>query len=158
MAERLASAEQIGPVRGLKELAYLNRQTCGNGWVMIGDARAFLDPIYSSGLFLALQSAELAAECVNDALEADDVAASRLGAFEPALGEGVEVIRRLIHAFYDPDFSFSEFAKQFPDQRRALIDCLVGDVLKDMTAFKDSLGKMTLPPPPLHSQAPMSAV
>jgi 2-polyprenyl-6-methoxyphenol hydroxylase-like FAD-dependent oxidoreductase len=39
------------------------------GWVMIGDARAFLDPIYSSGLYLALGSAELAAQCIDDALK-----------------------------------------------------------------------------------------
>ena len=46
LADRLANAERVGPVRGSRHLAYLNRQTCGDGWVMIGDARAFLDPIH----------------------------------------------------------------------------------------------------------------
>ena len=75
--------------------------------------------------------------------------AARLGRFEPALSSGVEVIRRMIHAFYDPGFSFPKFAQRFPEHRPSLIDCLVGDVLKDMTPFKDALAQMTAPRPPL---------
>jgi flavin-dependent dehydrogenase len=150
LADRLANAQRTGPVRGIRQLAYLNRQTCGDGWVMIGDARAFLDPIYSSGLYLALGSAELAAGCIDDALKAGDVSAARLGAFEPALWKGVEIIRRLIHAFYDPQFSFPKFAQRFPEQRAALIDCLIGDVVgKDVSAFTKALETMTPPPAPL---------
>jgi len=151
LADRLALATRIGPARGSRHLAYLNRQTCGDGWVMIGDARAFLDPIYSSGLYLALGSAELAAQCIDDALKNDDVSAERLGRFEPALWKGVDVVRRLIHAFYDPNFSFPKFAERFPEHRAALIDCLVGDVIKDMSGFTAALAQMTPPPPPLGS-------
>ncbi len=150
LSERLVNAERVGPVRGTRQMAYLNRQTCGDGWVMIGDARAFLDPIYSSGLYLALGSAELAAGCIDDALKSGDLSAARLGAFEPALWEGVGVIRRLIHAFYDPQFSFPKFAERFPEQRAALIDCLIGDVVgKDLTSFTAALEQMTPPPGPL---------
>jgi flavin-dependent dehydrogenase len=149
LAARLKNAERVGPVRGLQRLAYLNKQTCGDGWVMIGDARAFLDPIYSSGLFLALGSAELAATCIEDALAANDLSAERLGAFEPALRDGVETVRQLIHAFYDPKFSFRDFTDRFPEQRRGLIDCLVGDVVKDMSSFRKALSTMSSPPPPL---------
>lgn len=153
LAARLAKAKRIGPVRALGRLAYLNRKTCGNGWVMIGDARAFLDPIYSSGIFLALGSAELAAQCIHEALIAHDVSAARLGKFEPDLWAGVDVIRRLIHAFYDPSFSFTKFAQRFPEHRAALIDCLVGDVLKDMRPFTEALSQMTPPPAPLLAAA-----
>ena len=150
LAEQLDGATLASPVRGLRELAYRNRQLAGDGWIMIGDAGAFLDPIYSSGLFLALASAELAASCVHEALEAGDVSSERLGAYGQPLMQGVEVIRRLIYAFYDPEFSFRKFADRFPDQRAALIDCLVGDVVnKDMTPFLDALAQMTCPPEPL---------
>lgn len=154
LADRLSSAQRIGPVRGSRHLAYLNRQTCGDGWVMIGDARAFLDPIYSSGLYLALGSAELAAQCIDDALKNDDLSAARIGRFEPALWKGVDVVRRLIHAFYDPNFSFPKFAERFPEHRAALIDCLVGDVIKDLSAFTAALTQMTPPPVPLGSNLP----
>ncbi len=67
------------------------------------------------------------------------------------LWQGIEVIHRLVRAFYDPGFSFHKFAERFPDQRAALIDCLVGDVVhKDMSRFLESLAQMTSPPAPLH--------
>jgi len=116
---------------------------------MIGDARAFLDPIYSSGLYLALTSAELAADCVDAALAANDLSQAALGTFEPKLMSGVDVIRRLIHAFYDPQFSFTKFLQRHPQQWKSLIDCLIGDVLKDMLEFKTALAEMTPVPPPL---------
>lgn len=150
LADRLSEATRVDRVRARRELAYVNRKTSGDGWVMIGDARAFLDPIYSSGLFLALASGELAADSIHAALAADDVSGSKLGAFEAALGEGLEVVRRLIYAFYDPEFSFGAFAERFPEHRPELIDCLTGDVVgKDMSAFLGALAEMTPVPTPL---------
>lgn len=140
----LAGSERVAPVRGLRRLAYCNRQTVGDGWVMVGDAAAFLDPIYSSGLFLALGSAVMAADCAAEALAAGECSAERLGRFKPALTQGMRVIRKLIDAFYDPSFSFTEFSRHFPEHRAALIDCLVGDVVgKDMSAFLEALSRMT---------------
>jgi flavin-dependent dehydrogenase len=150
LSARLGNATRTAPVRGIRQLAYRNRAFAGDGWVMIGDAAAFLDPIYSSGLFLALASAELAAGCIHDGLEAGDCSASRLGAFAGPLVAGVEVIRRLIHAFYDTGFSFRQFVERYPEERPALIDCLVGDVIdKDMNRFLNALATMTPPPSPL---------
>jgi flavin-dependent dehydrogenase len=148
--DRLSAATRTEPVRGIPRLAYRNRQTAGDGWVMVGDAAAFLDPIYSSGLFLALGSAELAADCIHEALSEEDLSAARLGAFAAPLGRGVEVIRRLIHAFYDPAFRFRDFVQRYPEHRGALIDCLVGNVIdRDMHGFLDALAQMTPPPAPL---------
>lgn len=149
LAQRLQNAERVDSVRGIRRLAYLNRQVTGDGWLMIGDAAGFLDPIYSSGLFLALASAELAAGCVHSALEKDDVSAGELGGFTAALWDGVDVVWRLIKAYYDPAFSFRDFAARYPEHRATLIDCLVGDVVdKEMTPFLDALAEMT--PPPLR--------
>ncbi len=150
LSESLSKATLEGTVRGLRRLAYRNQQIVGNGWVMIGDSAAFLDPIYSSGLFLAMGSAELAVACIEDALTSGDLSGEKLGAFTKPLWGGIEVIRRLIHAFYDPTFSFGKFVERFPEQRPALIDCLVGDVVgKDMSPFLDALAQMTPPPNPL---------
>ena len=144
LSARLADASMVAPVRGGSGvLAYRNTQTVGDGWAMVGDARAFLDPIYSSGVFLALESAEQAAASIHDGLLAGDVSAAALGTFENRLNDGVGVISKLIHAFYDPQFSFEGFLARHPDQRRALIDCLVGDVFKDMRSFVSALETMT---------------
>lgn len=148
LKERLAKATRTDNVRGIRELAYRNRQVTGNGWVMIGDAAAFLDPIYSSGLFLALGSAELAAASVHEGLKDGNLSAEKLGSFVGPLEEGIEIFKRLIFAFYDPSFSFGEFLKKYPQHRPALIDCLVGDVIdKDMGSFLmalDELSPMTV--------------
>ena len=61
-----------------------------------------------------------------------------------------EVFWRLVRAFYDETFSFRAFVERFPEQRTALVDCLVGDVVgKDMTSFLSALALMTDPPPRL---------
>jgi hypothetical protein len=156
LSERLTTARRVGPVRGLRQLAY--RQPA-DLWRWLGDdwRRA---RVSRSDLFLRFVSgagsAELAAGCIESALTANDFSAARLGAFEPALWDGVDSVRRLIYAFYDPKFSFREFAERFPDQRRSLIDCLVGDVIKDMSAFKNALAQMTPPPPPLSNSVRLS--
>jgi flavin-dependent dehydrogenase len=150
LARFLDGAQRADKVRGIRRLAYLNRNVVGDGWVMIGDAAGFLDPIYSSGLYLALASAELAAACVHDGLEAGDVSRERLGRFAKPLWDGVDVVWRLIQAFYDPGFSFQEFTTRFPEHRTALIHCLVGDVVgKDMRPLTDALATMTPAPPRL---------
>ena len=146
LMKRLENSRMTGRIRGMNQLAYVNRKTSGDGWVMLGDARAFLDPIYSSGMLLALASAHMAAERIDHGLRTGDLSGANLGSFEPILTAGVNVIRQLIHAFYDPEFSFPRFLKQFPTQRSALIDCLIGDVFKDMEAFSAALASMTSPP------------
>ena len=143
LAARLAKAQRSDRVRGLREMAYRNRRMAGDGWVMIGDAAAFLDPIYSSGLYLALGSAELAAGSIHKALQLDDPSAARIGAHLERLGGGVAVIEKLIRAFYTPGFSFRRFIDHHPEHRKALIECLVGDVVgKNMVAFTDALDDM----------------
>ncbi len=144
LVDCLENASKASPIHGLRRLAYRHRQLAGPGWVMIGDAAAFLDPIYSSGLFLALGSAEMAADSIHEGLVSSNLTAHQLGSHLPPLSQGIEVIRRLIMAFYDENFSFAKFVDRFPQQRAALIDCLVGDVIqKDMTSFTTALDEMT---------------
>ena len=127
---RLAKATRCGPARVAKDYSYRARRIAGEGWVLVGDAFAFLDPIYSSGVFLALKSGEMAAEAVSSALRDGDCSAGRLGAFGPTLIRGTEAIERLVHAFYAPGFSFATFVRAHPNHRRSLVDLLVGDVFE----------------------------
>lgn len=151
LVKRLESAKMVGRILGMNQLAYANSRTSGDGWVMIGDARAFLDPIYSSGLCLALASGEMASRTIKQGLDSGDVSARVLGSFEPGYNAGVEVMRRLIHAFYDPEFSFPQFLQRFPTLRDSLIGCLIGDVFGDMRPFLAALAQMTPPPAPVLS-------
>lgn len=128
--ERVEGARQVRDVKVAKDFSYLAERIAGDGWVLVGDAFGFLDPIYSSGVFLALKSGEMAADAVLDALQADDPSAARLGAFEEEYRAGMKAIRQLVYAFYDKEFSFSRFLKRYPEHREAVVDLLVGNVYR----------------------------
>ena len=73
--------QQLFPVKVTKDFSYRANRIAGDGWVLVGDAFGFLDPVYSSGLFLALKSGEMAADAINEALEKEDFSAEQLGRF-----------------------------------------------------------------------------
>ena len=128
---RLAGASRVSQAFVTSDFSYCARQLAGDGWVLIGDAFGFLDPVYSSGVFLALKTGEWAADAVHEALSAGEVTGARLGVFAPGLLRGMHLIRQLIHAFYDPSFSFKEFHKLHPEYRDHIVRILIGDVFND---------------------------
>ncbi len=131
LATRLASAQPVMPIRAIRDFSYRSRRIAGDGWVLAGDAFGFIDPIYSTGVFLALKSGEMAADAIHDALLAGDPSADRLGRFEPELRRGMEALRKLVYAYYDPGFSFSDFLRRYPNCRQQLVSMLVGNVYTD---------------------------
>ncbi len=130
LAPRLEQAEMIESVRVAKEYSYRSRQVAGEGWVLVGDAFGFLDPLYSSGILLALKSGELAGDAVADALDADDTSAERLGAWAPDFIRGMERMRRLVVEFYD-GFNFGKFVKRHPHLKGHITDMLIGDLFNE---------------------------
>lgn len=131
LKERLQAAEQLNSVRTTRDFSYRADRVAGDGWVLVGDAYCFLDPMYSSGVFLALKSGELAADAIDAALKADDTSAARLGIFGDELAGGTEAIRKLVYAFYDAEFSFGRFLKAHPECRQGVVDILSGSVFKE---------------------------
>jgi flavin-dependent dehydrogenase len=127
---RIAAAERIGPFRVAKEYSYRARRVAGDGWVLVGDAFGFLDPLYSSGILLALKSGALAADAIVAALAAGDVSAERLGCWGPGYVAGLERMRKLVCAFYD-GLNFGRFVRSHPDRKPLLTDILIGDIFKD---------------------------
>ena len=148
LEERLQGAEQVTDIQAQKDFSYISRRIAGDGWILAGDAFGFLDPIYSSGVFLALKSGEMAADSIADAFEADDFSAARLGQHGDSLVAGIEALRRLVYAFYDRDFSFAHFLRRFPDCRDDLTYLLMGHVFRrEFNGLMGHLGEaMDLPP------------
>ena len=126
---RIAAAARVGPFRVAKEYSYRSRQVAGDGWVLVGDAFGFLDPLYSSGILLALKSGALAAEAIVSALAAGDPSAERLGSWGPGYIAGLERMRKLVCAFYD-GLNFGRFVRDNPDHKPLLTDILIGDIFK----------------------------
>jgi len=145
MAERLARAELASPVRVVADFSYRARRCSGDGWVLVGDAFGFIDPVYSTGVFLALKSGQMAADSTAAALRDGETTGGRLGSFAREFAAGMEAMRKLVHAFYTPGFSFANFVRQHPEHRDRLVDLLIGNVFKpgvtdifeDMKSFCD---------------------
>jgi flavin-dependent dehydrogenase len=130
LGPRLAGARQVEPVRVAKEYSYKSREVAGDGWVLVGDAFGFLDPLYSSGILLALKSGQLAADAIVAALDAGDPSAARLGAWGPEYIRGMERMRRLVCEFYD-GLNFGKFVKRNPHLRGHVTDLLIGDLFNE---------------------------
>jgi geranylgeranyl reductase family protein len=150
---RVEGAERVDKIYSIIDYSYRSRQCAGEGFILIGDAYGFLDPIYSSGVLLAMKMAELAADAIHDAFKSDDFSAARLGQFQPKLDRGIESMRKLVYAFYDDDFSFSRFLQKYPDQRVNIINLLIGDVFRDgVDEVYGPLSEFAEIPPPLYEQ------
>src|SRR5207244_772907 len=113
-----------------KDYSYRSKEVAGDGWVLIGDAFGFLDPLYSSGVLLALKSGELAADAIAEGLQHGDVSAAQLGKWGDLFNRGVDRMRRLVCEYYD-GFSFGKFVKNFPHLRNTVTDLLIGDLFTD---------------------------
>ena len=114
-SRRMTDAERVGDVHVLSDFSYRASRCAGDGWVLVGDAFGFLDPMYSSGVFLALKSGEMAADAINEAFERSDFSdacSSASGA--TTLSDGMQTIRKLVYAFYTPDFSLRPVRQGVP--------------------------------------------
>ncbi len=150
IAKRIENAERVSQVYVTSDFSYRARRVAGDGWVLCGDAFCFLDPIYSSGVFFALKSAELTADAVHEAVEANDVSAARLGQHGKMLADGIHAMRQLVYAFYNKNFSFGQFNREHPELHNHVVRLLIGDVFNhDVDVVFDALReKIPLPERP----------
>ena len=125
-SSRLKDAEPLDDLAVAKEFSYTTTQAAGDGWTLVGDAWGFIDPVYSSGVYFAMKSADMASECVVDALRHDDPSEERLGVWSDEFKAGTKWVRKLVHAFYSGEFRVGQFVKEYPHHAGPLTDLLVG--------------------------------
>jgi len=148
LKRRIRDGKQEGKFSVAKEFSYTTTQHSGDGWVLVGDAYGFIDPIYSSGVFLALKSADMAADSICNGLRRNDLSAEQLGSWTYEFDESVQWIRKLVHTFYNKDFSFGRFMKEYPQYGGNLTDLLIGRIFegepgamfKDLDPWIENLG------------------
>ncbi len=128
--ERLTSARRVSGFFATKDYSYRSKAVAGEGWVLVGDAFGFLDPLYSSGVLLALRSGEMAADAIVEGLRLGNLSAAQLGKWGPVFNRGVDRMRRLVCEYYD-GFSFGQFARRFPHLRGTITDLLIGDLFTE---------------------------
>ena len=156
---RVEGSERVDKIYSILDYSYRSKHNSGNGFIIIGDAYGFLDPIYSSGVLLALKMAELAADAIHDAFNHNDFSAARLGQYQAKLDRGIESMRKLVYAFYNDGFSFAGFLRKYPDERVHIINLLIGDVFKEgVDSVYGPMSEFAEIPPPLYEQVDGSMV
>ncbi len=132
LSERLAGAELVGHLHATGNYSYACSRMAGPRWLMVGDAYAFVDPIFSSGVFLAMNSAVLAADVVEAALREPAREPALQSAYARTIREGVDAFSWFIHRFTSPAMRYL-FANPRNNWRleEALISMLAGDVFRD---------------------------
>jgi len=153
----LAPGQPFGPYRVTGEYSYRSLHCATDGLVLAGDAFAFLDPVFSSGVFIALRSGELAAETVDAALTEGNFSAARFQEYGERVCYGVESMRKLVYAFYNTAFSFREFLVEYPNLKGDMTDCLMGNLFLDFKPLFDAVAKFIEVPAPLAHGKPIAA-
>src|SRR5262245_2658754 len=126
----IKDAKRCDIFRIQKEYTYRAKQAAGDGWCLVGDAFGFLDPLYSSGLLLAMTAGCMAADTIAEGIERGDTSEAQLRKWEKPFLQGMDRIRRLVCEYYD-GLSFGRFVKKHPHLKGLVTDVLIGDVFKD---------------------------
>jgi flavin-dependent dehydrogenase len=126
MQEFLAGARRTSRVVGISDYSTSSARAAGDGWALVGDAATFLDPVFSTGVFLAMAMGERAAYRIDRALtERGCVGARDLAPYAKEASRLVGRFRRFVYAFYDPVF-FEAFCSPEPfDSMRAAISTIL---------------------------------
>lgn len=159
--DHLEGSEQVGEWWVTGEYSYRSEHCAGDGLVLCGDAFSFLDPVFSSGVYLALRSAEKAADAVDEALAKGDVSGAQFADYGRQMCRGVEAMRKIVYAFYDQEFSFGKLVKANPTVRPRLTDCLIGDIFGSDDSYRDLFDALEqvadLPEPLRHGMNPAAS-
>lgn len=126
---RMESAQRVAPVHATGNYTYGCTRMSGPGWLMAGDAYAFLDPVFSSGVFLAMNSAENAAEVVDGSLRHPSREAALQRAMQKRLLRGLKHFSWFIYRFTTPVMQhlFAQ-PRNIWQVEQAVISMLAGDV------------------------------
>jgi FADH2 O2-dependent halogenase len=127
LASCLRESEQLRPLKEEGDYSYAMRDICGDGFVLIGDAARFVDPIFSTGVSIALNSARFAARDIVAALEKGSTQKAAFSTYEKTLKRGTKNWYEFISVYYRLNVLFTAFVKN-PKYRLDVIKLLQGDV------------------------------
>jgi len=127
VAALLAQARREWPVRVERDFSFGSRAYAGDRWVLAGDAGSFLDPVFSTGVAIALESGLEAAHAIDAGLAAGDLSARRFRRFERRQRARYRSFRRFVVGFYTAEFRDLFFDEDPPERMyRALATVFAG--------------------------------
>ncbi len=128
MQKRLEGTEKVAGLDVVKEYSYATQRASGDGWVLVGDSWGFIDPIYSSGVWFALKSGQLAADAIIEGLETGNTSGEQLGKWVPEFAKGTNWVRKLAEAWYCGQFRVGKFIREYPQHIGPMTDILIGRI------------------------------
>ena len=127
--ERMATAQRVAPVHVTGNYAYDCSRMSGPGWALLGDAWNFVDPMFSSGVYLAMNSAELGADAIDKALREPAREAAVMQALERRLSRGLDEFKWFIYRFTSPTMKrLFASPRNVLQVEQAVVSMLAGDV------------------------------
>jgi flavin-dependent dehydrogenase len=130
--QRLEHAQVVGNLHATGNYSYACRKIAGSRWIMAGDSYAFVDPIFSSGVYLAMHGAEVAADVVDGAMRDPGRERELQRAYRRQVERGLRTLSWFIYRFTSPAMR-RLFANPRNDWQveQAMISMLAGDVFRD---------------------------
>ena len=104
LTRTMSNAERVEPVRTIADFSYESTQYAGERFLIVGDAAAFVDPVFSAGVLMAMSSAKDAAKAIHRAFQTNDFSARALRSYEREHRRKLRIMFRLIRAYYRPAF------------------------------------------------------
>ncbi|MDP2066154.1 MAG: NAD(P)/FAD-dependent oxidoreductase [Burkholderiaceae bacterium] len=143
LAERLQNASLVSPAEATGNFSYASQSTHGPNYLLLGDAYAFIDPVFSSGVWLAMHSGVAGAEAIDTCLKQPTQAASALKRFDHLTRHGLKEYSWFIYRMTNPIMrDFFMHPKNVYRVKEALLSVLAGDVFgktpiwRSLLAFK----------------------
>jgi flavin-dependent dehydrogenase len=131
LAERLKEARLIAPATATGNYSYQSRHMAGSNYILLGDAYAFIDPVFSTGVYLAMSSAFAGAETVATCLDNPQQAAQALQKFEQQVRGGLESFKWFIYRLTTPSLrDLFVSPKNVFRVQEGVLSLLAGDVFR----------------------------
>jgi halogenation protein CepH len=146
----LEGAEQVMDLQRISSISYLSDDFVGDGFVMIGDASLFIDPIFSAGVTIAMRGADFAAQAISEGLNSGDTSAAAFKGYERKIRVPITKITKMIVNWYEimqrkDRANIFEWSRTTPLMRERLIVLLSGGYDKiDLEAIAEWSGPHAL--------------
>jgi FADH2-dependent halogenase len=139
VAARMEHAKRVSQVYARKDFSFRMRQLVSTNYALVGDAAGFLDPIFSTGVFMAMKSADMVTAAVTERLRTGSTEALRR--YESEMQAGLDKYLRFIEHFYDQDF-LEVFLH--PSERWGLLTAVVGVLAGDIFTTRNNRFRLWL--------------
>jgi flavin-dependent dehydrogenase len=139
VAEKMKDAERVTQIYARKDFSFRMEKIAGPNFALVGDAAGFLDPIFSTGVFMAMKSADIASAAAATRLRTGSMTA--LDHYQREFTHGLDKYLRFIEHFYDREFLEVFFN---PTERFGLLEAIVGVLAGNIFARRDNRFRLKL--------------